>query len=133
MNVRGFTAATLAALLFGAQALADSQSLITYLQKVLDHPIASNGRMFDGYVYLYVGNSYYFYPHKIADAEFETSNIDILPGRNSDGLELSKHKSADRLFLRARINVDTACFEPETTCVPFRHFITFDDPVILRR
>jgi hypothetical protein len=114
------------------QANADGQAPITNLQRVLDHPVASNGRMFEGYVYLYVQNSYYFYPHKITDAEFETASIDIMPGRNSDIMDLSKYKSGDRLFLRARINVDTACFDPETTCVPFRRPISLDDPVIVR-
>jgi hypothetical protein len=37
------------------------------------------------------------------------------------------------LLLRGRINVDTACFERGTTCVPFNHLITLDEPIVMHR
>jgi hypothetical protein len=124
----------LAFLFFGAQASADDQRPITDLQRVFDHPVASNGRMFEGHVYLYVGGTaYYFFPRKVTDTEFQASDIDVLPGQKSEALDLAKYKSGERLLLHARINVDTACFEPGMMCVPFRHLISLDDPIVIQR
>jgi hypothetical protein len=134
MSAPRFIAIAIATLLFGTQTYADSQKPETSLQKVFAHPLAYNGRTFEGYVYLYVDETgYYLFPHLTTKAEFEASDINILPGSKSEDLKLAKYKTGDRLLLRGRINVDTACFEPGTTCVPFHHLITLDEPVVIQR
>lgn len=122
----------LALLFFGTPVRADSQPPITELRLVLDHPVAYNGRMFEGYVYLYVGETaYYFFPHKITDAEFESADIDVMPGTAFDTKQLAGYKTGDRLRLRARIDVDLPCYAG-SLCVPFRKPIFLDHFKIIR-
>jgi hypothetical protein len=116
-----------------AHAIADEQTPVTSLQKVLDHPVTSADRMFDGEVYLYVSETaYYFFPRRVNEAEFNDSDIVAMPGRNSESLNLEKYKTGAQLHLRAKIHVDAFCFKPGATCEPFGHFVTLDNPVIVK-
>ena len=121
MSVTRFAGLALALLFLGTPLRAGSQPPITELRLLLDHPVAYNGRMFEGYAHLYVGETaYYFFPHKMTDAEFESADIDVMPDLAFDAKQLSHHKTGDRLRIKARIDVDLPCFS-DSTCAPWRH------------
>src|ERR1700749_1139985 len=102
---------------------------VSDLSEVSSQPLSYSGKIFQGYVYLYVGEGYYgLFPTSVTDeAQVDSFTVHYLIGENGPSLDaLKKFKSGQRLLVRGRLMPDRACFTGDT-CAPWPHPVSIDD------
>lgn len=110
-----------------------SLGTISNLEDVYANPLASDGNVFEGYVYLYVGEGYFaFFPRSVlSDSEADTFDVTVLPGANAEAAALlNKFKTGDRLLIRGRIFTDRQCFTT-SSCAPWPHPVFVEELKII--
>jgi hypothetical protein len=102
---------------------------ISSLADVFADPLSSDGKEFEGYVYIYRGEGFFaFFPRQVlSDLQVGSFDVTVLPNGTSAAVaSLGKFKTGERLLIRGKISTDRPCFSTDT-CAPWPHPVFIDN------
>lgn len=110
----------------------DPARVITSLDDLIAYPLAYEGRIFRGYVYVLAAPSFYaFFPRPVLNpVDVKESDLTIMPGPNSADLNQFRLHSGQRILIEGTVAPDRNCFV--ALCVPFGRTVFINDMRVLR-